>query len=66
MFLRYNDVEFVRFNDIRNLSYQEFEIHTNSHLREYVFSKWIKSSVEDDIKYIEAKNIVQLKPERIF
>ncbi len=61
MFLRYNDVEFVRFNDIRNLSYQEFEIHTNSHLREYVFSKWIKSSVEDDIKYIEAKKYCAVK-----
>ncbi len=54
-FLRYNDIESVRFDDIRNLSYKEFEARTNNHLREHVFSKWIKVSVEDDIKYIKAK-----------
>ena len=55
MFLQYNNTESVSFDDITGLSYKEFETHTNSHLREYVFSKWIKKSVEYDIKYIEAK-----------
>ncbi len=55
MFLRYNSLDSIRFKDIRNLSYSEFENRTNSHLREYVFSKWIKNTVEDDEEYIKAK-----------
>jgi len=55
MFLRFNETESVRFNDIRSLSYEEFKTRTNSHLREYVFSKWIKNTVENKDEYIKAK-----------
>lgn len=53
--LNYNSTEKVKFDDVRKLSYSEFESRTNSHLREYVFSKWIKNTVEDDEDYIKAK-----------
>lgn len=53
--LNYNSCENVQFNDIRNLSYSEYENKTNSHLREYVYSKWIKDAVENDKAYINAK-----------
>lgn len=53
--LNYNSTEKVKFDDISKLSYGEFENGTNSHLREYVFSKWIKNTVENDEDYINAK-----------
>ena len=53
--LDYNLTERVKFDDITRLSYAEFEKRTNSHLREYVFSKWIKDTVEDNEIYIKAK-----------
>ena len=53
--LNYNFTEKVKFVDIGKLNYSEFENKTNSHLREYVFSKWIKNTVEYDEEYIKAK-----------
>lgn len=53
--LNYNLTEKVKFDDLNKLSYREFESMTNSHLREYVFSKWIKNKVEDNEEYIIAK-----------
>ena len=53
--LNYNLIESVKFDNIHKLSYFEFEERTSSHLREYVFSKWIKNSVEKDEEYINAK-----------
>jgi hypothetical protein len=53
--LNYNSIENAQFNDISKLSYSEFENSTNSHLREYVFSKWIKKNVESDEDYLKAK-----------
>ncbi|MCD7779130.1 MAG: hypothetical protein LUH05_00460, partial [Candidatus Gastranaerophilales bacterium] len=57
MFLCYNNVESIHFENIRNLNYKEFESKTNSHLREYAFSKWIKVLVENNIKYINSKKL---------
>lgn len=53
--LDYNLTERVKFDDITQLSYAEFEKSTNSRLREYVFSKWIKNTVEKNEIYIKAK-----------
>ncbi|MGN0006108.1 MAG: hypothetical protein ACI37Z_09105 [Candidatus Gastranaerophilaceae bacterium] len=53
--LSYNSTDKVKFDDVHRLSYSEFKNRTNSNLREYVFSKWIKNAVEDDEDYIKAK-----------
>jgi len=57
MMLNYNSSEIVEFDDISHLQYEEFAKRTNSHLREYVFSKWIKAAVENDENYIQSKKL---------
>jgi len=55
IYMEYSEKEKVQFNNIDTLTYSNFEEKTNSHIREQIFSKWIKEFVENDDKYIQAK-----------
>ncbi len=59
--LEYSKDNKITLENIKNITYQEFEDITNSHLREYVFSKWIKEKVEDEEDYIRAKKYCAVK-----